>query len=322
MTTNIESQMSTYSQRLDVNPTIAAYPLFLSEPDYVEPISEYWTLHLTRELLESLPIPIQRINTHLHLLIDRSKSMGHNAFKKLVLPACDLLAQKLSPDRVDAVFFGSTVSHFPRVHASSFFRTREEVLGMKLEDGTDLLGAYRCAVETALRLVEAERREVEDALVEKAEKIVEKVTRRDAEALAKLERLNKSKRDGREAPVGFMDAEEIAVRDFKVKSQAVRKGLREPLPETVHVFVLITDGVDTFNSEEQIDSVLEEYQKKVTGANLKTLFRVISIGKNSSTRICLKFHMATQTLFQSAQAMPPVWHCSKVRVLLQDMSRS
>lgn len=44
----------------------------------------------------------------------------------------------------------------------------------------------------------------------------------------------------------------------------------------VHVFVLMSDGEDTVNSEETIDNTLDQYNKMIQGSGIQTLVKVFA----------------------------------------------
>ncbi|KAJ3025036.1 UNVERIFIED_CONTAM: hypothetical protein HDU68_007545 [Siphonaria sp. JEL0065] len=270
---------------------------------------KFYTLTLSPSILQRLDPNTTTTETHLILLLDRSKSIGRRTFQKLVLPACSLLTKKVGATRTDAIFFGDTVDQFPHIK-NGFFET-DKILGMELQGGTNILEAYKVGLEIALKTEEAAKREFENLVAAEAEKEVVEVREKEAEEKKFFERLNDDKKKNRlEDGIAFvgLDEEEEKARDFKVKAEAVRKNATRR--ETVYAFVLITDGEDTFNDEPAFDKVLEKYSKMVFGAGLKTLFKVIGLGKNSNTRVGLKANMATQTLYQSAHESP-VFYCQK-----------
>ncbi|KAI9335279.1 hypothetical protein BDR26DRAFT_866041 [Obelidium mucronatum] len=303
---NAESYMEKELESIEMHPLVS----------FSESAEKYFTLTIPSTI--SMYQPFQRkkthVKTHLILLIDRSKSMRKRAYTKLVLPACSLLTKKVGAARTDAIFFGSTVTTFPNIK-NGFFES-DKAVGMELENGTDIMGAYKAAVEIALREEEAAQRDFENSVSLEAEKKVDAVKAQDLVDKELFDRLNKYKKEKRiQDGTGFveMSEEEIERRDFHVKASEVRAQMKAAGRESIYAFVLITDGEDTFTDEDGVDIVLTKYNKMINGAglNLNTLFKIIGVGKNSSTRIGLKAHLATQTLHQSAH-VSPVWYCQKV----------
>jgi len=112
---------------------------------------EYWLGSLTPVSMERLVgVPPAETRTHVVFLLDKSNSMGSN-FRKLLLPACGQLHQRLQPTSASVVLFGQTVDIFAsdKVTGAAFFDT-PAITSTVLEGATDLIGGLTAAVNLAL----------------------------------------------------------------------------------------------------------------------------------------------------------------------------
>ncbi|KAJ3290197.1 hypothetical protein HDU79_003447 [Rhizoclosmatium sp. JEL0117] len=192
-----------------------------------------------------------------------------------------LHARKLQPARTDAIFFGSTVSVFPRVSGESFF-TSPDVCEMELESGRDFVGAYQAGVEIALRQEEEAIRQWENRASLVGDSAIEELEKEGEKLRTEWERLSEDKKQKRilegKGPVILGDSEMKDQKDT-IKERFVRKELKLAQRETIYTFVLITDGEDTVNGDETVDKTLEKYNKMLNGSGMKTLFKVGSVFK-------------------------------------------
>lgn len=86
-------------------------------------------------------------------------------FSRLMLPACAMLYQKISPDAASAVFFGEHVTSFSIQNASFF--DLENIKNMPLENATNIAGGYEKAMEIAFRDKDNIERENESKIFDK-----------------------------------------------------------------------------------------------------------------------------------------------------------
>ncbi|KAJ3409384.1 hypothetical protein HDU80_001406 [Chytriomyces hyalinus] len=309
---SIASELSNMTPITKVPPSISARPLITQAKLQHESAQNYWTLTVTSDLIHNIGMSCDTYDTHLHLLIDRSKSIGRSAFRNLVLPACSLLLTKIQPQRADAIFFGSTVEQHTNVN-SSFFSTRADITGMELQSGTHLLEAYSRAVNTALQCVESEKKKFEDDVKAHIEQQLMKELEKQRQLEEdNYERLNPAKKEQRELPAHLLLTKEVLDgKDFKMKEKAIREEFRKRSRQTLHVFILLNDGDDSMHDEDEIDRVFTDFNKKLVGAGVLSMLRVIGIGKKFNPRVGLMAHMATETLHTSA-TISPISVCSKV----------
>lgn len=103
-------------------------------------------------------------------------------FSKLMIPACSMLYQKISPDSATAVFFGETVTSF-QVNNSNFF-AQDNIKDMELEGDTNIAGGISKALDIALRDKDILEKEHNNKLFDRVTIEVDK----------EIEELNKEKR--------------------------------------------------------------------------------------------------------------------------------
>ncbi|KAJ3241463.1 hypothetical protein HDU81_000515 [Chytriomyces hyalinus] len=312
---SIASQLSKLTPPTKVPPSISARPLITPanpQPENQPDFQNYWTLTVTSDLIHNLGMNCDTYNTHLHLLIDRSKSIGRSAFRNLVLPACSLILTKFQPQRADAIFFGSTVEQHTNVN-SSFFSARADITGMELQFGSHLLEAYSRAVNTALQCVESEKRKFEDDVkVHIEQNLMNELAKQRQLEEDNYERLIPEKKEHHEPPAHLRLSKEVLEdKDFKMKEKAIREEFRKGRRQTLHVFILLNAGDDSNHDEDEMDRVFTDFNKKLVGAGVLSMLRVIGIGKKFNPRVPLMAHMATETLHTSA-TMSPITVCSKV----------
>ncbi|KAJ3152138.1 hypothetical protein HK101_001837, partial [Irineochytrium annulatum] len=287
--------------------------------DHVPGSPLHWTVTLTPALLHTLENSAQSqpVDLRLYLLLDRSASM-RRSLHQVLLPSCAQLVRRLRPSRTHALMFGTDVATFSNVPDGFFESTAAK--SVEVQKGTNVLGAYKAAVEMALKaqeewkkegeteVVKAARRDLERAEKEKAEK--EKV--RSSKRLEKMEaRQAKEGGEGDQRDDENKKEEEDEEEKLQTFKRAYQKALKcADWKELVHVFVLLSDGVDTENSDADFDKVFDDYGNRINGAGLKTMFKIVGIGSKSDTRMAIKAKLATETapIWESS----PISYCRKV----------
>src|SRR5207249_3698412 len=64
----------------------------------------------------------------------------------------------------------------------------------------------------------------------------------------------------------------------------------------VFCFVLLSDGCDTVNEEEEIDKALLDGYNLVRGSGMRSIFKVVGIGRESDTRLGMRCKLAAETM--------------------------
>ncbi len=93
------------------------------------------------------------------------------------------------------------------------------------------------------------------------------------------------------AKVGRMTTEE---RDHEIAKRL--QYLRANSPQTVYVFVLLTDGQDTIHNEVAIDEILDRNGKRLVGAGARCVMKVVTVSKNASTEFVARAKKLTDTM--------------------------
>ncbi|KAJ3106295.1 hypothetical protein HK100_003756 [Physocladia obscura] len=211
-------------------------------------------------------------------------------------------------------------------------------------DGSNgFIAGYTAALEIALRQHERRQRERQDDVLERfdndavaaaadqqrgssaaTDRAVTTVM--DAEAWKeRWENASKGKRDAwiekygasvAPAPLTTItttEQDEKAAQNFQAKANVVLKRAEKERRQTVFVFVFVSAGTagNEKVDEMKLDKVLSKYNGIVRGAGLRTIFKMIGIGKKSNPTLGLKANMATQTLYESA-FRSPVYPCTKI----------
>lgn len=59
----------------------------------------------------------------------------------------------------------------------------------------------------------------------------------------------------------------------------------------------MSDGEDTVNSEENLNKTISDYSKYVHGSGMKSLFKVVGIGRDSDVKIAMKARDGLQSVY-------------------------
>eukprot|EP01113_Clastostelium_recurvatum_P046047 TRINITY_DN8013_c0_g1_i7.p1 TRINITY_DN8013_c0_g1~~TRINITY_DN8013_c0_g1_i7.p1 ORF type:complete len:1990 (-),score=647.36 TRINITY_DN8013_c0_g1_i7:109-6078(-) len=265
-------------------------------------------------------------SVRLVLMLDKSASMG-SMFERLVLPACSQLYSTLNPDMCSVVLFGKDVEVHTGISSQKWF---DWFSPPALDDATNILAAYEKAIDIALDDNEKWTRE-------RSKEILHETVRPYLSAPLDTQQVSLAEPAPVPAPVPVSERASSSSKPapteaepgrymytaayFDSLKEKIEKQQRNENRRAVYVFVLMSDGEDTINTDEQFQSAMERRQKMVQGAGLSTIFKVVGIGKESDTRLGMQMKLSVQTqhVWESAPCHY-VRHRNMLPVAVRDMA--
>ena len=213
---------------------------------------------------------------HLFYILDKSASMG-GTFEKLLLPACEQTYFSINPDSASVILFGETVDVHRDIKSGHFFSS-PAVKSMQLQDATDILGGFSKALDVALEMQEK-------FVIQDLESAFSAILKQDtAEEQREQEEIKKELLIAKKHGIEYK-SESAPEQHFKriARMQRYLRSIRHQ--GHIFLFLLMSDGDDTVNSETKIDKTLEQYYNCVQGCGIHTIFSLVGIGKDSNTNL-------------------------------------